>query len=1334
MIEGLSGQFYVGIVEDRNDPLGCGRVRVRVVGQNTHDKTVLPTKMLPWAMIMQPASGGTGASAVGPAEGTTCIVVYNDYPENQYPIVIGTLAGIPQGNPVNVDKFEDTPMYRDEAAPQGRPVPTNSKEVDGNTIGPVGAAPATSPPGSATTSTSTVAPQLAGTLSADKTTVLAPNASLNAIVDQSQTNTTPKGIIQGLIEPTSKSLGAVGGMLGSVNQVGATMNIAKNQYEGLIRQYGNVDQAAKQFVMIASQSGPLGNALSAIFNGKASLKSLASSYGVGLTGIQSSISSIRSATSLKGVLQGAESLIGQSGTLINSGSAVVDTVIQGFQGASVDSTITRVGAVASNIGTQITGEISGTLSAAANSAQKVASGLGLGNVTGNIQNTLGNLGSTAQNALGGFASLFGGSSNKGSGNSGSPLEDPAKVASTINGEFSTKDAIAANAGNIAVLETKPAGTATSADFATVKEGSTPPVNGAYGGPNFGGSSPVLEKPTPIPATAYDASAGSQNPLNTVPPKGYDTPAVRKNIQTLINACIKHGLTTKEQQAALLGIVGGECGWIPQDESCNYSSPDRLCNIFQSTFKGKPELAEKYASWKSQKKGTPAEFFDFVYDPANNGRQLGNTQPGDGGKYYGRGFIQLTGRSNYKRYASLTGHDILNNPDLLNDTAVAADIAVFYLMDRVKGVAPTAHPGYFYSAKKSIGNNSPDIAARKLGFYEHFYGTLAPGSYGTTDRTAGNAEAPNSYNGAMAGNAGGLNDNIGFKDPHGKYPLKRERFEPQTSRLARGVIKDSIVLVKESQRERGVPLALNAGTWDQPNVPFGARYPYNQVRETESGHVEEFDDTPGYERIHRYHKSGTFEEIDANGTLVRKIIGDGYFILERNGFITVAGDCNLTVAGNVNIFCRSDANIEVAGSAEMKVGGNFDIGVARDMNIAVEGNFSVWANGSVNMQAKKNAHLLAVEDMYIASSKDTHIQSTGEMYLQSLKNIYSRATNSVFVETAEAFNVLAHTDINLSADSSGTYKVGTDLFLDAGGQTNIKSGGDVAIDGANVHWNSGVSSAGTQAPASADATKALIHGMVPPPEGAPLFSIIEPLAAPPLHGEEQLMYESTPNGGGSTAGDRYNQHVRQQEGRSSTYESSSNSAAGGGGSSVVPANQKEILACNDFHANYRLSKNFTLGMMFDGGFNAKHKLVAQNDLTPQQIVANLAALCENILEKYLEVLPGGIQGLGNQWMITSGYRMGNGHSDHGRGRAVDISLLGAGGTARKERHHELIQKLDKLVPYDQLILEYRGPTTSWIHTGFKGEAGQTFGGGSNRKMAFTMVDDKTYKMGSFVLVT
>jgi len=92
-------KFFTGVVEDRMDPLKLGRCKVRVVGVHTHVKSVLPTTDLPWAMPMQPLTSagvsGVGHTPMGPVEGTWVIVFFNDI-DMQFPIMMGSLGGIPQ--------------------------------------------------------------------------------------------------------------------------------------------------------------------------------------------------------------------------------------------------------------------------------------------------------------------------------------------------------------------------------------------------------------------------------------------------------------------------------------------------------------------------------------------------------------------------------------------------------------------------------------------------------------------------------------------------------------------------------------------------------------------------------------------------------------------------------------------------------------------------------------------------------------------------------------------------------------------------------------------------------------------------------------------------------------------------------------------------------------------------------------------------------------------------------------------------------------------------------------------------------------------------------------
>ena len=70
-----------------------------------------------------------------------------------------------------------------------------------------------------------------------------------------------------------------------------------------------------------------------------------------------------------------------------------------------------------------------------------------------------------------------------------------------------------------------------------------------------------------------------------------------------------------------------------------------------------------------------------YEKHRLAKRLGNLFRGDGAKYRGRGFIQLTGRNNYKRMGELIGIDLINHPERANDPKIAAKILVAFLKDK-----------------------------------------------------------------------------------------------------------------------------------------------------------------------------------------------------------------------------------------------------------------------------------------------------------------------------------------------------------------------------------------------------------------------------------------------------------------------------------------------------------------------------------------------------------------------------------------------------------------------------------------------------------------------------
>lgn len=80
------------------------------------------------------------------------------------------------------------------------------------------------------------------------------------------------------------------------------------------------------------------------------------------------------------------------------------------------------------------------------------------------------------------------------------------------------------------------------------------------------------------------------------------------------------------------------------------------------------------------RGTDA-YFNKRYGPKTKvGKMLGNTHEGDGAKFHGRGYVQLTGRANYARAKKLTGVDLITGPDRAKERDLAYQIAIQGMLD------------------------------------------------------------------------------------------------------------------------------------------------------------------------------------------------------------------------------------------------------------------------------------------------------------------------------------------------------------------------------------------------------------------------------------------------------------------------------------------------------------------------------------------------------------------------------------------------------------------------------------------------------------------------------
>lgn len=152
---------------------------------------------------------------------------------------------------------------------------------------------------------------------------------------------------------------------------------------------------------------------------------------------------------------------------------------------------------------------------------------------------------------------------------------------------------------------------------------------------------------------------------------------QKNLQLVAEALKKQGITDPKMINATLGNVMKETGGVSKEENLNYknTSNDRIRKIFGSRAAGKSD-AELNAI-----KSDPKQMGEMMYGAGTKiGQDMGNTEPGDGFKYRGRGFIQLTGKNNYAAASkAIYGDDrLVKNPDLVNDPSVAAQVSAWYM--------------------------------------------------------------------------------------------------------------------------------------------------------------------------------------------------------------------------------------------------------------------------------------------------------------------------------------------------------------------------------------------------------------------------------------------------------------------------------------------------------------------------------------------------------------------------------------------------------------------------------------------------------------------------------
>ena len=197
--------------------------------------------------------------------------------------------------------------------------------------------------------------------------------------------------------------------------------------------------------------------------------------------------------------------------------------------------------------------------------------------------------------------------------------------------------------------------------------------------------------------------------------------------------------------------------------------------------------------------------------------------------------------------------------------------------------------------------------------------------------------------------GGQSLDGGFKDPNSKYPTSAYVGKTDTDFLAQEL---QTTHIATGTRTTNDPASWSTASGEATFISSGiegSKYPFNHVLETESGHFIEFDDTEGNERIHIYHRLGTFLEIDKSGNVMIKTVGNVTNVVVGNMDTYVQGNYSLSVDGNMDVYAVGNLTEKVTGNRLTTITGTETL----EITGAVENTFKDKLTEEVTMDVKQD---------------------------------------------------------------------------------------------------------------------------------------------------------------------------------------------------------------------------------------------------------------------------------------------------------------------------------------------------------------------------------------------
>lgn len=309
------------------------------------------------------------------------------------------------------------------------------------------------------------------------------------------------------------------------------------------------------------------------------------------------------------------------------------------------------------------------------------------------------------------------------------------------------------------------------------------------------------------------------------------------------------------------------------------------------------------------------------------------------------------------------------------------------------------------------------------------------------RDGNDAQDPVIMGTIMGTNSEGAEPTTGFNDPYGVFPREA------------GTDAGTRALGLDSERVRPVGAT-------EPEDAYAPQYPYNKVRLTESGHIVEFDDTPGAERINIRHRTGSFielrpdtsmrtrskERFDAMTQWTVTVTGDATVNVGGSMSTTVQGNMTSSVAGNSYIDTKGNVTSRVSGSHYGYVQGSSILQTTGNINVKTTGNLTVDSAGKIDFRSDGPFSITA-PSMTIDLQEDLSIVGTNMITDMSATIVTQVPTLSMITDVTriDATQSLDLHTVALTAMGVATMELGTSAFdLNAVASAYINAGESIDI--------------------------------------------------------------------------------------------------------------------------------------------------------------------------------------------------------------------------------------------------------------------------------------------------